>query len=167
MAEGQTDAHVASRLSVSKSAVQRHRSHPRLPVDKKSTKALASERLQVASTLLQPTASAAPVLKLPADASETERAKVQIKWIEDRINWGQSNGEGVKELQAWTGQLTNASRHLAKLSGAYEVTEAQIVKSPKFVQAIRIIIDAVGENEEILRRIRRALEIYEKGESDV
>lgn len=94
-----------------------------------------------------------------------EQMAEQCEWLQRRISWGQSHGETATELTKWAGQFTNAQRHLAKLTGALEVSEGQILKSPKFARALQVIREAIGDDLPVWERVLKALEAYEGGES--
>jgi|SRR5580704_4408796 hypothetical protein len=96
--------------------------------------------------------------------SEVEAIRAHASWLQKRIAWGQATGEEPRHLQGWSSQFTAAQKHLAKLTGAYEVTESQIIRSPKFIKLMSLILEAIGDDVVILGRVRKVIEIYETGD---
>ena len=119
-----------------------------------------------------PAPAAAPDSTRPPDpppvrsgSTLAEQMAEQCEWLQRRISWGQTHGETATELTKWAGQFTNAQRHLAKLTGALEVSEGQILKSPKFARALQVIREAIGDDLPVWERITKALAEYEGGET--
>lgn len=97
--------------------------------------------------------------------SPQDHASAHCEWLRLRIEWAQKAGLPEKDVAQLAGQYTNAQRLYARLSGALELTEAQIVKSAPWAKLSVLIRDALKGHPAALRDVVGALERYESGES--
>lgn len=99
-------------------------------------------------------AGAPPRPKVSPTASPLEQAQAQHTWLVAQQEWAASNPSiSQKELAQIAGQVVSSVRLVARLSGALDVTEAQIVKSAPFARVL-VALDAVFAsfpNEKALR----------------
>jgi hypothetical protein len=164
--------HTASRFGVGHAPLERHR---RLCLQ--LSKAEIKAALEGAPTVKEPKTGsrvrlpagddAPPQLpNLPPGASLEDQMRAHSRYLQERIQWETSYGDG-RAIAQLSGQYTNAQRHLAKLTGALEVSEQQIVRSPKFTRLLGLITEALGNDHKTIAKVLRAVEIYQNGESQV
>ncbi len=157
--------HVASRFQLSVGTVGNHkRNCPKLKPGS-GGKVTEPPRVKIPAP---PDSSPPPPMPPILGAGENLESQMRAHavYISKRLQWETLHGD-AKAIAALSGQFTNAQRHLAKLTGALEVSEAQIVRSPKFVRLLGLIQTALGDDTETWARVRRAVELYETGESGV
>jgi hypothetical protein len=102
-----------------------------------------------------PPAPKAP--ELPPTATPRERAQAQCEFLDARMNWSVENGVSGKDIAALSGQITNATRLLARLSGSLEVTEAQIIRSVPFQRILGAVIETLAGDRKRLEELERKL----------
>lgn len=93
-----------------------------------------------------------PRPKLDPKATPLEQAQAQHKWVVELQEWA-TGRVPQKELTHISAQVVSSVRLVARLSGALDVTEAQIVKSAPFARVL-VALDAVFAsfpNEKALR----------------
>lgn len=103
--------------------------------------------------------------KLGPGATLIERTQADCDWLEERIRWGQDEGEGPRELASLSGQLTSARKHLAKLTGAFSVTRKQIVDSAPWANLRSILISTLQKHPTALKDVLDAVEKFVEEES--
>lgn len=95
----------------------------------------------------------------PVDASPKDQAFWHCERIKARMIAAEKAGRNEKEVAGLYGQYTNALRHHARLSGALEVTMAQIIKAPDFQRALSALQRVIGNNRDIWVRWEKELAI--------
>ena len=95
----------------------------------------------------------APPPEVPADATPRQRAELHANWLKAQIDGAIAAGANIKELASLSGQYVNAMRLVARLSGALEITAAQILRSTDFQRCIEALRRAAGDNLEVLKRL--------------
>lgn len=102
-----------------------------------------------------PPAPKAP--ELPPTATPRERAQAQCEFLDARMKWSVENGVSGKDIAALSGQVTNATRLLARLSGSLEVTEAQIIRSAPFQRILGAVIETLAGDRKKLEALEKRL----------
>ena len=97
---------------------------------------------------------------LPPGASQVDQVGANLAFNRARLRWEAQWGEG-KDLARIAGQCLADMKLLAKLTGAFDITAAQIVRHPKFVELLGIVGAALGPRHEAMSRIRAAVAAFE------
>jgi hypothetical protein len=105
-------------------------------------------------------AAGPPELKIDTSKPLKVQVAAQADWLAAWIRWGQESEMGPKELAQLSGKLLDTQKHLADLTGALEVSETQIEKSPKFRRMLKIIFDALGKDRGTIKKVETALAKY-------
>jgi hypothetical protein len=137
----QSPAFAASKYGLPRSTVAKHfqkcRQLPRVKAHASKDALPGSEPKPACRPVLAPT---------PPGTSEVDAMRAQVDWLEKLVAFEQSNGEsGPRDWAALVGQLTNAKRHLAKLSGSLQVSSATIVKSADWPPLRDAYLDSLEE----------------------
>lgn len=100
-----------------------------------------------------------PVISIDPNSTPLEQAQAQRKWLTERLEWASRGGLPEKEIAALAGQVGGAVRLVARLSGALDITEIQIVRSPPFAR-VRAAFDAALKFDGVLtaRQVRERFE---------
>ncbi len=95
---------------------------------------------------------------LPAGASAQDQAVWHMSRIEERMKAAEkADPPNEKEIATLYGQYTNAMRHHAKVSGALDITEAQIVRSAPFVKVRAVIERALEKHPAAYKAVAEAI----------
>jgi hypothetical protein len=102
--------------------------------------------------------------RLADDASPVDRAAATCSWLRARIDYASATRAPEKEVVQLVGQLTNANRLHARLSGALDITEAQIVRSAPWARIMVVLRDALKAHPKALSDVTSAIEALADGE---
>lgn len=102
--------------------------------------------------------------ELPADASPLDRAAATCAWLRARIRHAESTGAETRELALLGSQLNTANRLHARLSGALDITEAQIVRSAPWAKIMVVMRDVLRKHPKALAEVAQAVEELAEGE---
>lgn len=102
--------------------------------------------------------------KLPDSATPLERSAATCEWLRLQIDHAVAVNTAQKEMTQLIGQLTNANRHHARLSGALDITEAQIVRSAPWARIMVVLRDALKKHPKALAEVTEAIEDLADGE---
>lgn len=89
---------------------------------------------------------------VPVGATPLDRAELQANWLKSQIDRAVANDAPMKDTAALSAQYGAAIRLVAQLSGAFEVTAHQIIKSVDFARALQALKRALGDNKEVWAR---------------
>lgn len=84
-----------------------------------------------------------PDVPPPEDTSPKGLAAWHCERIKERMLAAERADAPIKEITALQGQYTNALRHHARLSGALDITEAQIVRSAPWSRVSSIAVEVL------------------------
>lgn len=87
-----------------------------------------------------------------ADWTPRQRAEAHCRWMKDQLDAAVNGGAGVKEVASLSSQYVAAQRLVATLSGALDITEAQIIRSTAFARCLAALERACGDNREVWER---------------
>lgn len=102
--------------------------------------------------------------KLPDTATPLERSAATCEWLRGQIDHAVLMRASQKDLTQLIGQLTNANRLHARLSGALDITEAQIVRSAPWARIMVVLRDALKKHPKALKDVADAIEGLAEGE---
>jgi hypothetical protein len=102
--------------------------------------------------------------KLPDTATPLERSAATCEWLRLQIDHAVATNVGQKEMTQLIGQLTNANRLHARLSGALDITESQIVRSAPWARLMVVMRDALKKHPKALAEVTEAIEALAEGE---
>ncbi len=87
-----------------------------------------------------------------------------MKRIEERMKAAEAaSPPNEKAIAALYGQYTNAMRHHAKVSGALDITEAQVVRSQPFTRVMGIVLAALEKHPAALKLVGSAVQSFVEG----
>lgn len=98
---------------------------------------------------------------LPPDVSPKDRVVAHLNWLENKIKWAEANNAPTREIAQLSAQYTSACKHEARLSGALDVTETQILRSTPWTRIMNVIRDNLKSHPVILQKILSALEVLD------
>lgn len=133
--------------------VKRMRLEEKLSIDSIAAR-LGLPRKQVATYCGRLDKGVAP-LKLeappavPAEATPRERAELHAKWLKEQIDKAVTDNAPPKDVASLSNQYVGAMRLVAQLSGALEVTVAQILRSVDFQRLLTAFKRSVGDNRDV------------------
>jgi hypothetical protein len=84
--------------------------------------------------------------KVKDGATPRERAEVHTKWLKEQVDKAVKDGAPAKEIAALSNQYVSAMRLEALLTGALEVTAAQVIRSSDFQRALAALRRACGDD---------------------
>lgn len=99
---------------------------------------------------------------LEGDVSPRDKAATHVSWLESKIKWSESNGGSTRELSQLSGQYTSALKNLARLSGALDITEMQILRSAPWTRIMSVVRDVLKRHPLVLAEVVAALESLEE-----
>lgn len=99
---------------------------------------------------------------VPEDLDPLAKAKLHCKRIDEAMRVSERAGLSTETAKLY-GQYTNALRHHARLSGALDITQGQIVKSTPWVQLRALIRKTLEAHPAALKDFDEALRIYTEG----
>jgi hypothetical protein len=102
--------------------------------------------------------------KLPDTATPLERSAATCEWLRLQIDHAVATNAAQKEMTQLIGQLTNANRLHARLSGALDITESQIVRSAPWARIMVVLRDALKKHPKALAEVTEAIEALAEGE---
>lgn len=99
--------------------------------------------------------------QMPSDATPVQRAKANSDWLGARVRYAQERGEDARGIAVLAGQYTQALKYHARLSGAFDVTQATIMRSGPWAEIMRVIRDTLKDHPALLEKVALALNASE------
>jgi hypothetical protein len=107
-------------------------------------------------------ADAPPIAELPSDAKAT--AEATVRRLEQQLDRLATLGTAsARECASVASSLTSATRLLARLSGALDITKSQIERSPHWAGMMATIADALAPYPDAAAAVAKALRASEGG----
>ncbi len=98
----------------------------------------------------------------PAGTSPKELAAWHVESIKARLMAAIAANATPKEITMYQGQLTNAMRHHARLSGALDITEAQILRSAPWARVMGLLRETLKAYPDAVLALDKAFTALEE-----
>ena len=98
--------------------------------------------------------------RMPAIEGLDDKAKAEVlvTYLHAQLRWmGRNAGGDTKSIALLTGQLLNAQKTLAKLNGAFDLTETQIVRSTPWKAIMAKVIAVLEKHPAAALDLQRVL----------